>query len=112
MAGKLDLIIAAQTKQGELLATLVERQSNFHERIFGHDGRPGALEYLNIEIKAVDVKLNTEKDERIAADGVLTKSHGEIKSKITLWTGIATGAGAVIGWALKLASPKLTSMFH
>lgn len=111
MASKLDAILKEQTEQGKLLATIVANQTNFHERIFGKDNQKGALMFLQDEITAVDGKLTKEKDERIAADGELSKATGAIKSKLTLWTGMATGAGAVIGWALKVAGPKLASIF-
>lgn len=112
MASKLDQIIATQVEQGKMLATYVERQANFHERIFGKDSQKGALQFLQDEIKVVDVKIETEKTDRTNADAALTKSHGEIKTKLTMWTGIATGAGMVIGWVVKVAAPKLASVFH
>lgn len=112
MASKLDTIIAEQTAQGKLLATLIANQTNHHERIFGKDNQKGALQFLQDEIKVVDGKIELEITNRTTAVAGVAKTTGEIKSKLTLWTGMAVGAGSVVGWAVKVVSPKLAQLFH
>lgn len=97
----LDPIYELLRAQGETLARIDERQQNTSERLFGANGQPGALHFLQTEIGSV--KSTFEKD--LGETNAVVAIHG---SQINFWRGalavitvlftaMAAWAGVIIG---------------
>lgn len=86
----LDRIYELLQSQGETLARIDERQQNTNERLFGSNGQPGALHFLQTEIASAKSTIETH-------GAQISFWRGALAVITVIFTSALTWAGVVIG---------------
>ncbi len=84
-----DRIYELLHKQGEMLARIDQSQQDTRERLFGTNGQPGALQFLQNEISATNTVVERH-------GKTIAYWKGALALLAVLWTGaIAVGAAVL-----------------
>lgn len=82
--------------QGETLATIVQSQQDTKERLFGANGQPGALLFLQNEITKTNGVVSTTNDLVAKHTDQISFWRGAIAAIAMLFTSAAAWAGIVL----------------
>ena len=78
------------TEQGKVLAAIEQSQCDTHERLFGANGQPGAIQYLKSEIDLTNVAVARHASQ-------ITFWRGGLAVLGILWAATVAFASVVIG---------------
>ena len=77
-------------RQGEMLASIAQSQNDTRERLFGANGQPGAIHYLNTEIGKTNLMVAKHTDQIAFWRGALAIVSFLLTTALA-WGGIVLG---------------------